>query len=68
MVRSPSKFLSVQFLMTLKKNHYISQRGKEYSEAEVNDLLMEKLVKKADNDTEKFYKNLNQQQTVRNFR
>jgi len=43
MIKTPSKFLSVNFLRELIRNNYLSPRRKEYSAEEVIQLYLEKL-------------------------
>lgn len=40
--KSPSKYLSLEFLKELQVDHYISKGGIEYESSEVNDLILEK--------------------------
>jgi hypothetical protein len=42
-VKTPSKFLSIEFLRELQRNYYLSPCGLEYCAEEVDALLIKKL-------------------------
>jgi len=60
MIRSPSKFLSIDFLRKLKKENYLSEGGKEYCSDEVDQLLTEKLCAQAIQQEQEFMIELSQ--------
>jgi len=55
---SPSKYISTARLEQIKRDHCIAACGKEYTEHDLNELLMEKYQKKADEQLDKNLKEL----------
>ena len=63
--KTPSKFLSLEFLRELQKNYYLSPCGKEYNEFEVDRLIIEKLTESGERFARRFYLNLEKSATTK---
>jgi DNA-binding transcriptional regulator GbsR (MarR family) len=56
MIKSPSKHISLKTLQQIKVDNYIGKHGDEYDKFEIDDLILQKISQKADEQVKKVIK------------
>lgn len=66
-VKTPSKFLSLEFLKNLQQNYYVTDTGEEYHADDVDELIYMKMNRTIDAKIEAQRKDYNKRQRENDF-